>query len=64
MKINYRRFGRRRLLSLRVGEFYMEVFPVLIRHFQAAKAKAVALKNSSPAKRPDPRKAQPPGCCQ
>ena len=37
--INYRRFGRRRLLSVQVSEFHMAVFPVRVKKFQVTKAK-------------------------
>jgi len=34
---NYRRFGRRRLLTIQASEFQATVFPVQIKHFRVTK---------------------------
>jgi hypothetical protein len=45
MKLNFRRFGRRRLLSIRVSEFHLATFPVVVKQFQVTKAKTAIVKS-------------------
>ena len=44
MKIEYRRFSRRRLLSIGVNEFHLAIFPVCINQVRVTKTKSVAAK--------------------
>ncbi len=43
--INYRRFGRSRVLSIRLDEFHTAVFPVRVKNFQVTKAKTGTTKS-------------------
>ncbi len=43
--INYRRFARRRLLSVQVSGFHTAVFPVRVKKFQVTKTKASEAKS-------------------
>jgi hypothetical protein len=45
--INYRRFARSRLLSIRVGEFQTASFPVEVKSFRVTKAKTKAGKTKT-----------------
>ena len=44
MRVNYRRFERRRVLSIQVEELHTAIFPVEVKYFQVTKTKTKTVK--------------------
>lgn len=55
--INYRRFERRRLLTIQAGGFHTNSSPVSVKHFQVPKANAETMK--SPGRPTAPIRVKP-----